>query len=138
MPSFGTRSEKQLATCHPELQLLLRRVVESWDCTVIEGKRSEEDQQFNVDTGASRTLNSKHVYPLGVPSLAVDVTPYPIRWNDLSRLYAFAGFVIGTAREMLRHGEMTMRVRWGGDWDSDRDFHDQTFNDTDHFELVVP
>lgn len=130
MASFGTASQKQLNTCHPDLQRLFLRVVEFWDCQVIEGKRSEAQQRVNLSTGASKTLDSKHVYPLGAPSMAADVAPYPIKWNDLPRFYAFAGFVIGTAREL------GITVRWGGDWDSDRDFHDQRFNDLPHFELT--
>ena len=122
---------KQLNTCHHDLQRVFRRVVEFWDCAVIEGKRSEAQQKFNVASGASKTLDSKHVYPLDKPSLAVDVAPYPIKWMDKPRFYAFAGFVIGTAREM------GVNLRWGGDWDSDREFHDQDLYDLPHFELVV-
>lgn len=131
MPSFGVASTKQLATCHLDLQRLFNRVVEAWDCTVIEGKRSEAQQRIYVATGASQTLQSKHVYPLGEPSLAADVAPYPVKWSDYYRFYAFAGFVIGTAREL------GIKIRWGGDWDSDREFTDQSFNDLAHFELAA-
>jgi peptidoglycan L-alanyl-D-glutamate endopeptidase CwlK len=130
VPSFGSASEKQLATCHPDLQRVFRNVVEAWDCQVIEGKRSEAQQRIYVASGASRTMESKHVYPLGAPSLAVDVAPYPIKWKDYPRFYAFSGFVIGTARAM------GVKLRWGGDWDSDRVFDDQVFMDLVHFEVV--
>lgn len=130
MPTFGDKSSKQLATCDERIQRILNKVVESWDCVVIEGKRSEAQQKINVANGASKTLESKHVYPIGQPSLAVDVAPYPIKWNDYNRFYAFAGFVIGIATSM------DIKLRWGGDWDSDRDFSDQKFNDLPHFELV--
>jgi hypothetical protein len=132
MPKFGAASQKQLATCHRDLQRVFLRVVEAWDCTVIEGKRSEAQQRLYVASGASRKMDSKHVYPLNEPSLAADVAPYPIRWKDYPRFYAFAGFVIGTAREM------GVKLRWGGDWDSDHDFTDQDFHDLPHFELVDP
>jgi peptidoglycan L-alanyl-D-glutamate endopeptidase CwlK len=130
MPSFGSASLRQLNTCHPDLQRLFKRVVEFWDCSVIEGKRSEAQQKIVVATGASLTLNSKHVYPLDKPSLAVDVAPYPIKWNDYPRFYAFAGFVIGTAREM------GIKLRYGGDWDSDRDFAEEQLKDLVHFEIA--
>lgn len=129
MPNFGRASLTQLTTCHHDLQRLFSRVVEYWDCQVLEGKRSEAQQRINVANGASRTMDSKHVYPVGAPSLAVDVAPYPVKWNDVNRFYAFGGFVVGTAREL------GIKVRWGGDWDSDRDFSDQKFNDLVHFEL---
>jgi peptidoglycan L-alanyl-D-glutamate endopeptidase CwlK len=105
-------------------------VVQGWDCQVLEGKRSEEQQKINVATHVSQTLASKHVYPLGAPSLAVDVVPYPLNWNDLIRFYTFGGFVLGTARKLGIH------IRWGGDWDSDHVLDDQTFMDLPHYELV--
>ena len=132
VPSFGTASLVQLRTCHPDLISLFTDVVEFWDCQVLEGKRSEAQQRINVANGVSKTMNSKHVYPLDGPSLAVDVAPYPVKWNDLYRFYAFAGFVIGTARKLGLAG----RLRWGGDWDSDREFSDQTFHDLPHYELI--
>lgn len=130
MPTFGAASLKQLSTCHPDLQRVFLRVVEVWDATIIEGKRSEAQQRIYVASGASKTLNSKHVYPLGAPSLAVDVAPYPLKWKDLPRWYAFAGFVIGTAREM------GVTLRWGGDFDSDRNFDEGDSWDLPHWERV--
>lgn len=131
MPKFSSRSANILAECHTDLQRVFNEVIKSWDCTVIEGKRSEEKQKENVAKGVSKTLNSKHVYPLGQPSLAVDVAPYPVVWGDTNRFYAFAGFVLGTA------AQLGIKLRWGGDWDSDRDLRDQKFIDLPHFELVV-
>lgn len=130
MPKFSTASLTQLDTADIRLQKLFKKVIEYWDCQVLEGKRSEAQQRINVAKGVSKTMDSKHVYPLDKPSLAVDVAPYPIKWNDIERFYAFGGFVVGTAVSM------GIKVRWGGDWDSDREFHDQTFNDLVHFEIV--
>lgn len=130
MPNFGAASLKQLATCDERLQHIFTEVIKAWDCQVLEGKRSAAQQAINVANGASQTVHSKHVEPVGEPSRAADVAPYPIKWNDYNRFYAFAGFVIGTARQM------GISLRWGGDWDSDRDFSDQKFNDLVHFELV--
>lgn len=132
MPSFGPASLKQLGTCHPDLQRLFMDVIQAWDCQVLEGKRSEAQQKINVAKGVSKTLASKHVYPLGKPSLAVDVAPYPVKWTDTERFYAFGGFVIGTARKL------GLKVRWGGDWDGDREFADSAFHDLPHYELVDP
>lgn len=130
MPAFGEHSLTQLATADSRLQQVFNKVIEYWDCQVLEGKRSEAQQIINVANKTSKTLDSKHVYPLGEPSRAVDVAPYPVKWNDRERFYAFAGFVIGVA------WTMGIKLRWGGDWDSDREFHDQSFYDLPHFELV--
>ena len=65
-----------------------------------------------------------------MPSLAIDAAPSPIDWNDRERFFYFAGVVKGVAEEM------GIKIRWGGDWDGDNDFDDQTFDDLVHFELV--
>lgn len=63
------------------------------------------------------------------PSMGIDVAPYPIDWNDIKRFYHFGGFVQSRAESL------GIKLRWGGDWDSDRDLNDQTFMDLVHFEL---
>lgn len=128
MPKFGPRSTKNLSEAHPLLQELFNEVIKHYDCAVIEGHRPKEEQDKAFHGGKSRVQwpNSKHNKQ---PSLAVDVCPYPIDWNDTKRFYYFAGKVIATAELM------GIDVRWGGDWDSDNDFRDQTFNDLPHFEL---
>lgn len=126
MNKFGKNSKKQLSTAHPDLQRLFEKVIEYWDCQVLEGSRTVARQRVLVAQGASKTMDSEH---LKQPSRALDVAPYPIKWNDIPRFYAFAGFVIGTAVSM------GLKVRWGGDWDNDRDFSDQVFNDLVHFEI---
>ena len=64
------------------------------------------------------------------PSRAVDVTPYPVNWEDRERQTLFAGFVLGTARSM------GINLRWGGDWDQDFQVMDNRFDDFPHFELI--
>jgi len=98
---------------------------------VLEGKRSEAQQKINVAKGVSKTLNSKHVYPLSELSQAADVAPYPVDWKDTIRFYAFAGFVLGVA------SQLGVKLRWGGDWDSDRNVAEETFRDLPHFELAA-
>ena len=64
-----------------------------------------------------------------VPSKAVDVTPYPVDWDDRERQTLFAGFVLGIARGM------GIVLRWGGDWDQDFQVMDNRFDDFPHFEV---
>lgn len=146
MYAFSHESEAQLATCHPDLQRLFHEVIKHWDCTVLEGKRSFARQRRNVLKGVSKTLDSKHVYPLDAPSDAVDVAPYPLKWprrpadtstaelerwmKEYALFYYFAGFVLGTAQQM------GIAIRHGGDWDGDRELKDQDFDDLPHFERV--
>lgn len=125
MPAFGDKSLARLATCHPDLQRLFAEVVKHYDCVVLEGERDLAQQEENVRKGVSKTLDSRH---LDRPSNAADVAPFPVDWNDRDRFYHFGGFVQGVA------AALGIPIRWGGDWDNDRTFKDQTFHDLPHFE----
>lgn len=139
MPTFSQRSITRLSTCHPDLQRLFHRVIQIYDCVVLEGHRNQEAQDR-----AFRDGKSKLPWPKGkhnsLPSLAVDVAPYdcaqrPVNWSNdranIVRFYHFAGVVKGLAESM------DIRIRYGGDWDGDTRFDDQTFNDLVHFELLL-
>lgn len=134
MPKFSKSSLDKLSTCDIRLQRVFNEVIKHRDCTILEGQRSKEVQDEHFRQGRSKVKfpNSKHN---SSPSKAIDVAPYfsnapHIRWNDASSFYYFAGFVIGIA------ASMGIKLRWGGDWDSDGDTQNQTFNDLPHFELV--
>ena len=135
MPKFSQESFSKLSTCHIELQTLFYEVIRSFDTTVIEGHRGEVDQNAAFERGNSKLKwpDGKHN---GNPSMAVDVSPYPINFKNLKRFYWFSGFVMGIAERLKAEGKMTYSVRWGGDWDNDKDITDQTFIDLLHFELV--
>ena len=128
MPKFGKQSRTNLHACHQDLQNLFLEVVKYFDCSILEGFRGEIGQNKAFHEGRSKLKypESKHNK---MPSLAVDVVPYPINWNDKERFYYFAGFVKGIA------SQLGIVIRWGGDWDSDTQVHDQTFFDLPHFEL---
>ena len=128
MPQFGRRSKEQLSSCHPDLQRLFNEVIKHYDCTVIEGHRSNEKQLKAFNAGKSRIKSGgKHNRS---PSFAADVAPWPIDWNDKDRFYYFAGKVQGIAQMM------NIKLRWGGDWDCDNNLKDQTLYDLPHFELI--
>lgn len=128
MPSFSEQSQEKLAGCNYDLQVLFNEVIKKFDCTIIVGHRGKNEQNEYYRTGRSKLQypNSKHNK---IPSEAVDVAPYPINWNDTKRFYYFAGYVKGIAEKM------GINIRFGGDWDSDTEVTDQTFNDLVHFEL---
>ena len=130
MPSFSDKSLSKLATCDPRLQRVFHEVVRNFDCTILEGHRNRERQNQMVAEGKSqvRWPDGKHNT---VPSMAVDVTPYPIVWDDRERQTLFAGYVLATAKAM------GVNLRWGGDWDRDTEVRDNSFDDLVHFELVV-
>lgn len=129
MPSFGKASQEKLATCDPRLQKVFNEVIKHFDCTVIEGHRGEAAQNKAFAEGKSKLKypQSKHNK---TPSLAADVLPYPIDWNDTNRMRYFAGFVVGIA------ATMGIKLRWGGDWNQNTELKDNSFNDLPHFEIA--
>ena len=128
MPRFGKSSIKRLETAHPKLQEIFNEVIKHVDCSVLQGHRGEEEQNRYFDEGKSKVK-----YPNGrhnaYPSRAVDVTPYPVDWDDRERQTLFAGFVLGIAKSM------GIKLRWGGDWDMDFEVQDNKFDDFPHFEI---
>lgn len=129
MPQFSERSARILSTADKRLQALFNEVVKTYDCTVLCGHRGKEDQEEAYRTGKSKVLwpHSKHNR---MPSLAVDVAPFPIDWKDMNRFYHFAGYVIRTAQDL------GINVRSGLDWNGNLDLKDQNFMDAPHWELV--
>lgn len=130
MFKYSERSASNLITCTTKLVRLFEYVIKGFDCTILEGHRGEEEQNEAFRTGRStlKFPQSKHNKS---PSLAVDVAPYPIDWNDIERFRAFGGYVLGVA---YSYG---IKIRWGGDWNGNWDFKDQRFVDLPHFEFIA-
>lgn len=129
---FSKRSLSEIETLEPDLQIVLSKVM-NWqimDFTVLQGVRTIEEQKELVRTGKSRTMNSKHLPNRFGMSEAVDIAPWPIDWNDHGRFRFLGGLMFAAAEEV------GVKLRWGGDWDGDKDFKDQSFIDLPHFELV--
>ena len=136
MSRYSKKSKIKLMSCDAVLRDIMLDVDLVIEATIIEGHRPEETQNEYFNTGRSKVKfpNSAHNKIL---SKAVDASPFPIPKNwgignakEMAKFYLFAGVVKGVA---LKHGR---QIRWGGDWDNDNDFDDQTFDDLVHFELI--
>lgn len=129
MSSFGTESEKNLATCHPDIQRVLREAIKHKDFSVTCGFRNQVDQHSTFVAG-----NSKLDWPNGEhnkqPSRAVDVAPYPIDWNDAEAFTYLAGFICGIA------ASMGVKLICGIDWDNDGNVREHSFKDRPHLQLA--
>src|SRR5687768_11435850 len=101
MPKFSQASIDKLATCHPDLRVLFNEVIKHFDCTISDGHRGEAAQNKAFDEGKSklRWPNGNHNK---LPSMAVDVYPYPVNlhpstdkeaWIYKCRMAYFAGQV---------------------------------------------
>lgn len=128
MPSFGSASKERLDSCHPDIQTICYEVIKYYDFTVLEGYRTNKRQEELFHHGKSklRAGESKHNKK---PSIAVDLAPYPIDWDNAKRFYLLAGMMFQAAQGL------GVKLRWGGDWDGDWDHVDQSFNDLPHFEI---
>ena len=129
MPQYSQSSQNRLNTCDKRLQDLFNEVIKHVDCTIVCGHRNQEDQEEAFRTGHSKVRwpNSKHN---SVPSLAVDVVPYPMDWENMQRMLHFAGFVRGIA------SQMGVKIRCGCDWNGNFDPKDENFLDVPHFEIA--
>ena len=120
--------ESKLIKLHPPLVRVVRLVATVWDIIILETERAHERQVELVRIGASKTLESKHLIQPDGYAHAVDLTPMPVDWNDLSRWSYFGGYCLMAARSL------GIPMTWGGDWNNNTRVKDQTFNDLDHLE----
>jgi len=134
MYTFSAKSQLKLNQCDHRLQAIFNEVIKIHDCVVLTGYRDKATQSDLFHQGRSKLTwpSSKHNMD---PSAAVDVAPFPIDWNDLSRFLFFGGMVMAIAIQQ------NVRLRWGGDWNMNQRFlidgkKDQVFDDYVHFELV--
>lgn len=140
--SYSSTSQERLSTCHEDLQIIFAVVLQTWDNTILVGHRSKKEQTEAYLSSKTQVQwpNSKHN---AYPSMAVDVSPWPIpdRWgadsrDELEKFRYFAFYVCGIADALHAAGVIRHTIRWGGDWDSDNDVLDNSFEDLVHFELV--
>ena len=98
---MGAGSLARLATCHPDLQRLVREVYRrtTEDLSVACGHRGKVDQDRAFAEGHSklRWPKSRHN---SYPSLAVDLWPYPVDWQDHAAFERLRALVLETARDL--------------------------------------
>lgn len=141
MAKFSARSRAALHGVHPTLVRILSEVTEFFDCSVLDGLRSPEQQKLNVAAGLSQTMDSKHLPQSDGFAHAVDVAPTPQQWDgsppaQLTKYevecLAFLFYVKGYARAQ------GVDLRIGADWNGNNLWQDNSFNDLDHIELRSP
>lgn len=127
MPEFSALSKKRLETCDPRIIYLCTDAIKIMDFTVVCGHRTNEEQDKLYAQG--RTNQGRIVtYKRGgesihntFPSLAIDLAPWPIDWNNIAAFGALAGIIKTLA------WQRGIQIQWGGDWPN--------FKDYPHFQL---
>lgn len=133
MATFSAASEVTLVGVHPKLVEVCRAAITIIDFKVMDGVRTLAESQANQISGVSRLKDptkSKHLPQADGFSHAVDLAPWPINWQDTEMFCVLAGVMFTCAFQL------GVRLRWGGDWNSDRSTKDERFRDYGHFELV--
>ncbi len=151
--SHGHNSQKEIATLHHDLQIIVVGLIEVYDHSVQQGARTVDDQIANIRRGVSKTLDSRHIprdedgfYDPTKPCIACDLVPWQknlnpwpqdddsckVQGKKKGRFYFMQGIV-----RQIAHTE-GIEIRQGQDWDRDNDFMDQSFDDLPHLELWIP
>lgn len=119
---FSTRSLRALNGVDPRLIAVATRALLTGplDFVVTQGLRTREQQAELVRTGASRTMNSRHI-----TGHAIDLAPYvdgQVRW-DWPLFHSLAAAMLESAQALK------VPLEWGGNW--------QSFPDGPHFQIPV-
>jgi peptidoglycan L-alanyl-D-glutamate endopeptidase CwlK len=117
---LGQRSLSRLEGVHPDLVRVVKKAaaMSPLDFTVLEGLRTVDRQRQLMASGATRTMNSRHL-----TGHAVDLAPMiggTVRW-DWPLYHQLAAIVKDAAKAE------NVPIQWGGDW--------RTFKDGPHWEL---
>jgi len=138
MNAYGPTSLARLETCHPEIVEVCFEVIPVFDHTILCGIRDEaaQDEAYRTGHSNARWPQSRHnATPPGL-SDAVDIAPWHlapphIRWDAEREFILLAGHILQAA------AALGVRLRWGGDWDQDRDLYDRNIPfDLGHYERV--
>ena len=141
----------RLEGVNPDLVKVVKRAIEitQQDFLVVEGVRSKEQCYINYGKGRTAAqciakdvpasyaqpklakvtwltnpLSSKHV-----SGKAVDLVPYPVDWNDVSKFDQIAKAMFAAAKVL------GVSIRWGADWDNDGNYREKGEYDSPHFEI---
>jgi peptidoglycan L-alanyl-D-glutamate endopeptidase CwlK len=151
MNFFSEASKKRLATCHPDLQLIMEEAIKysPVDFGISHGQRTPEEQNELYQKGRT-TPGSIVTYLDGynkkskhneTPSQAVDFYCWPQAiMYDPEHLTCVVGVIMSTAARLLEEGRITSRVRSGGDWNRNGVFVTkdpaEKFIDMSHIEII--
>lgn len=139
MYKLGKTSLDRLRGVHPNLVAVVVLAIRksSQDFSVLEGVRSKERQAELYAQGRTTpgqvvtwTLNSPHFVKDDGYGHAVDLTPYPLNWQDIPAFDRMAKAMFEASEEL------GIPIRWGADWDKDGNPRERGESDSPHFELV--
>lgn len=121
MPVFSAKSLAQLASCHPDLQAVCNELIKQYDFSVLAGRRGENEQNAAFQNGKSR-VRYPHSAHNKTPSLAVDIAPYPIDWDNIYRFNEMITRFDTVANILRSQGIISSEFVYGGKWSNLQDW----------------
>lgn len=121
MPRFSKLSRERLATCHPDIQAVCNELIKQYDFSVLEGRRGEQAQNLAYKRGTSQ-VKYPHSAHNKIPSLAVDLAPYPIDWDNISRFNEMIIRFDTIANVLREEGVISSEFVYGGKWATLKDW----------------
>ena len=132
--TLSERSLAKLEGVDKRLVAVVKRAIQltTQDFAVLEGLRSQERQDELYAQGRTKPGPIVTWVKVGTHTngTAVDLVPYPVDWNDLSKFDAISRAMFKAA------DELNVAIRWGADWDMDGKPREKGESDSPHFELV--
>lgn len=133
MWKLGKRSTENIKTCVPIWYVIITFVLKIMDVAVTCGFRGEvqQNKEFKEGDSTKKWPDSEHNIK---PSIAIDVHPYPIDYENRDRYVFMAGLIVGLG------AAFGVKIRWGGKWREDVEIRDNKkvtgLDDLGHFEIV--
>lgn len=121
MYKYSKISQERLNTVDKRLQHLFNEVIKYYDCSIICGYRTIEEQKqaFKNKVSNCDGIRKKSKHQDG---LAIDVVPYSTLYSNINNFYELAGVVKTIAKQL------NINIKWGGDWEN--------FKDYPHWEII--
>jgi peptidoglycan L-alanyl-D-glutamate endopeptidase CwlK len=122
---LSQKSLTKLDGAHPDLVRVIKRAaaLSSIDFTVLEVLRTPARQKELVRTGASKTMNSRHLPGADGKSRAIDIAP--LDGGQVSWAWPVYHKLAPIIKQAAK--DEGVPIEWGGDW--------RTFKDGPHWQL---
>jgi peptidoglycan LD-endopeptidase CwlK len=111
---LSERSLRRLDGAHPDLRKVIIRAaaISDIDFTVLEVLRTVERQRQLVKSGASRTMNSRHLPGVDGKARAVDIAP--LDDGEVSWAWPLYNKLAPIIKQAAK--DVGVPIEWGGNW----------------------
>ena len=132
--SLSETSLSRLSRVDARLVAVVKRAIQitTQDFMVLEGYCSQERQDELYAQGRTKPGPVVTWVKVGTHTsgTAVDLVPYPVDWNDLSKFDAISKAMFDAAKEL------GVKIRWGANWNQNGTPRERGESDSPHFELA--